>query len=211
MGARAPASGWSGEQTQERLLVEAAQKDPARFDALYEIYFAQVYAFVARRVSDRDTAEDLTADVFHKALVNIRRFEWRDVPFVAWLLRIALNAIIDRSKRAGREVLVDDPPEAVQVKPADLVESERQAQVFRMVGELPEDQRRVVTMRFAEEKSIREIAQSFGRSEGAIKQLQFRALENLRTRLETQAAPPRSRSGATVGDRKSRKSGGKNG
>jgi RNA polymerase sigma-70 factor (ECF subfamily) len=182
---RAPASRQSPEQAEERLLVEAAQKDPARFADLYEINFERVYAFVARRVCDRDAAEDLTSEVFHKALANLRRFEWRGAPFAAWLLRIAANAITDRAERAGKELAVEDPPElgADATADIDLEEVERRARVFRLVDELPADQRRVVAMRFAEEKSIREIAQALGRSEGAVKQLQFRGLQNLRTAM----------------------------
>lgn len=87
----------------ERALVEAAQSDPARFGDLYELHFNRVYAFVARRVWDRAAAEDVTSEVFHKALAGIGRFEWRGTPFVAWLLRIASNAIVDRAKRVARE------------------------------------------------------------------------------------------------------------
>jgi len=179
---RAPASKRSPEQAEERLLVEAAQKDPARFAELYELNFERVYGFIARRVGDRDAAEDLTSEVFHKALANLRRFEWRGVPFAGWLLRIAANAIADRAQRTGKELTMDDPPEvAVEV---DLEEVEHRARLFRLVDELPADQRRVIAMRFAEEKSIREIAAELGRTEGAVKQLQFRGLENLRAEIK---------------------------
>jgi len=183
---RAPASKRSPEQAEERLLVEAAQKDPARFAEVYEINFERVYAFIARRVGDRDSAEDLTSEVFHKALANLRRFEWRGVPFAAWLLKIAANAIADRAQRAGRELAVDDPPELREEASADvgLEEVEDRARLFRLVGQLPEDQRRVIAMRFAEEKSICEIAEELGRTEGAVKQLQFRGLQSLRAKLE---------------------------
>jgi RNA polymerase sigma-70 factor, ECF subfamily len=192
---RAPASKRSPEQAEERLLVEAAQKDPARFAELYEINFERVYAFIARRVCDRDAAEDLTSEVFHKALANLRRFEWRGVPFAGWLLRIAGNAIADRTQRAGRELLVDDPPELVEEEDAGvcLEEAEHRARLFRLVDELPADQRRVIAMRFAEEKSIREIGQELGRTNGAVKQLQFRALQNLRARIE-ESKPRRTQS-----------------
>ena len=185
MVVRAPATTESPEQAEGRLLVEAAQKDPARFAELYEINFERVYAFVARRVGNRDAAEDLTSEVFHKALANLRRFEWRGAPFAAWLFRIATNAIADRAQRAGKELAVDDPPETRVDATADigLEEVEHQAQLFRSVEKLPADQRRVIAMRFAEEKSIREIAQELGRTEGAVKQLQFRGLQNLRERL----------------------------
>ncbi len=84
--------------------MEAAQKDPSRFAELYELNFARVYAYIARRVGDRDAAQDLTSDVFHKALASIHTFEWRGVPFAGWLLRIAANMIVDRSKRGTREI-----------------------------------------------------------------------------------------------------------
>src|SRR3989442_12843308 len=80
---------------QERLLIEAAQKDPSRFAALYENNFERVYAFVVRRVRDRHEAEDLTAEVFQHALANLSRFEWRGVPFAVWLYRIAGDAVAD--------------------------------------------------------------------------------------------------------------------
>ena len=76
----------------ERLLIEAAQRDPSRFAELYEDNFERVYAFIARRVRDRDEAEDLTSEVFHQALANLARFEWRGVPFAAWLFRISRHA-----------------------------------------------------------------------------------------------------------------------
>jgi RNA polymerase sigma-70 factor, ECF subfamily len=172
-------------EAKERLLVEAAQKDPARFADLYEENFERVYAFIARRVRDRAAAEDLTADVFHKALANLPRFDWRGVPFAAWLLRIASNVVADRWRRSAREVVEDPPEESAQtISPASEPEEiERLARLFRMVENLPADQRRVIGMRFAEGMTIREIAQELGRSEGAVKQLQFRGLETLRAQL----------------------------
>src|SRR5436309_2562986 len=180
MVARRAAAKAAQSEADDRLLVEAAQKDPSRFGDLYEVNFARVYAFVASRVHDRDAAQDLTSDVFHKALANLSRFEWRGVPFAAWLLRIAANAIIDRAKRTAREHGVpgpDEPPET------SLEEIEQRAQLFRLVERLPPDQRRVIVMRFAGGKRMREIADQLGRSEGAVKQLQLRGLQNLRARL----------------------------
>ncbi len=169
-------------EAEERLLIEAAQKDLSRFAELYDENFERVYAFVARRVGDRDAAEDLTAEVFHHALANLGRFEWRGVPFAAWLFRIAANAIADRWQLAAKE---QGNPAAEKSDPEEsgLDEVEQRARLFRLVNDLPTSQRRVIEMRFAEEKSIREIAQNLRRSEGAVKQLQFRALQNLRARM----------------------------
>jgi RNA polymerase sigma-70 factor, ECF subfamily len=193
MVVRAPASKRSPGQADERLLVEAAQKDPARFAELYEIHLERVYLFIARRVGDRDVAEDLTSDVFHRALANIKQFEWRGVPFGAWLLRIAANAVTDRGKRSGREFSFADPPEIGSQENMEQVEEG--ARLFRLVNDLPEDQRQVVVMRFAEQKSIHEIAVQMGRTDGAVKQLQFRGLENLRARLGSKAKPQRAQRG----------------
>jgi RNA polymerase sigma-70 factor, ECF subfamily len=165
---------------QERLLIEAAQKDPSRFAELYEANFERVYAFIVRRVQDRHDAEDLTAEVFHHALANLARFEWRGVPFAVWLYRIAANAITDRGRRTKQTV---DPSLAENLDQSSWREIERRAALFQLVDRLPEDQRSVIVKRFVEQKTVRDIAIEFGRSEGAIKQLQFRALENLRLRV----------------------------
>jgi RNA polymerase sigma-70 factor (ECF subfamily) len=169
----------------ERLLIQAAQNDPSRFAELYESNFNRVYAFVARRVKDREEAQDVTAEVFHQALRNLGRFQWRGVPFAAWLLRIAANALADRWQRVakGIEVSAEDGQIENEAGMADSAEVERRAILFQLVDRLPSDQRLVVVRRFVDQKSIREIAGELGRSEGAVKQLQFRALETLREQV----------------------------
>jgi RNA polymerase sigma-70 factor (ECF subfamily) len=164
----------------ERLLIEAAQRDPRRFAELYENNFDRVYAFIARRVRHREEAEDLTSEVFHQALANIGGFEWRGVPFIAWLLRMAANAIVDRWHSVSKEQV---DPRRDAVDPASLAEIEQHAMLFQLVDRLPADQRRVIIRRFVEQRSTREIAEELRRTEGAVKQLQFRALETLRTRM----------------------------
>jgi len=171
-------------EAEERLLIEAAQKDTACFADLYEIHFDRVYAYVVRRVHERAEAEDLTAEVFHQALANLKRFEWRGIPFSAWLYRIAANLISDRWQRSGREVNDDSAIELAQVSPAEIEEVERRATLYRLVDTLPAEQRRVVVLRFVEEKSIKEVAKEVRKTEGAVKQLQFRALSSLRARME---------------------------
>jgi len=182
MAARRPAETSVRNSAEERLLVEAVQKDPSRFGDLYEAYFELIYGYIIRRVCDRATAEDLTSDVFHKALANLRSYEWRGAPFAAWLIRIAANAIADQLKRTAREAPArDDLPEP-SAHP-NMEGMEDRALLFRLVNQLPDDQRRVILERFVDEMSIREIAGRLGRSEGAVKQLQLRALEKLRKQL----------------------------
>lgn len=168
----------------ERLLIEAAQQDPSRFAELYEKNFHRVYAFVARRVRDRDDAEDVTAEVFHEALRNLGRFQWRGAPFAAWLLRIAANTLADRWQRAARNgrISVDDLADGdIGAQP----EAESRAMLYQLVDRLPADQRLVILRRFVDQRNTREIAHELGRSEGAVKQLQFRALETLRSNVRS--------------------------
>jgi RNA polymerase sigma-70 factor, ECF subfamily len=167
--------------TDERLLIEAAQRDPARFAELYESNFDRIYAFIARRVRDREEAQDLTAEVFHQALSSLARFDWRGAPFIAWLLGIANNVLSDHWRRRSkqREVATEELEESVA---AD--QTERHAMVFQLVANLLPDQRLVILRRFVCQKSLREIAQEMGRTEGAIKQLQLRALQALRNRMK---------------------------
>lgn len=172
----------TNQRTDERLLIEAAQRDPACFAELYETNFERVYAYIAVRVHDRDVAQDLTAEVFQQALANIGSFEWRGVPFVAWLMRIAANAIADRWQRRAKEPPMPDDPGDEQGAEDGV---ERRAMLSELVEALPPDQRHVVIRRFVDQRSIRDIAQELGRSEGAIKQLQFRALQTLRSSLRS--------------------------
>ena len=165
----------------EKLLIETAQRDPRQFAELYRMHFDRVYAYVSRRVATRSDAQDLTAEVFQQALANLGRFEWRGVPFAAWLYRIAANAVTDHHHRTVRDQNVPPSPEPGR---EELESAERRAALYRAVRGLPADQRRVIEMRFAQDRTIAEIARELGRSEGAVKQLQFRALGSLRARLD---------------------------
>ena len=168
----------------EQLRVEAARMDPGQFAALYEANFERVYAFVARRVKGRAEVEDLTSDVFRRALSGLASYESRGAPFSAWLLRIAANAVVDRARRAGRRApSAFDLALAREPSEPECVDADTRARLFRCVAELPREQRRVIELRFAEERSMREIATALGKTEGAVKQLQLRALAALRKKI----------------------------
>ena len=162
----------------ERTLIEAAQNQPARFAELYEQNFDRIYAFFARRVSTREEAQDLTAEVFHQALASIRSFRWQGAPFISWLYGIAAHVLAKHWRSLGGDVPVDE-----MHLPGSRDEIEQSVLLGRLVDGLPPNQRTVLIRRFVDQKSIREIAQELGRSEGAVKQLQLRGLENLRDKL----------------------------
>jgi RNA polymerase sigma-70 factor (ECF subfamily) len=186
VAARRPAQKRSPQSADDCSLVEAAQADLSKFGVLYELHFDRVYFFIVSRVRDRSVAEDLTSEVFHKALANLPNYQWRGTPFAAWLFRIASNAIIDHFKRSAREQQADGPEYPVaqpDVSSTDLDFIERHVHFLRLLEQLPEIQRRVLCERFVEERSIREIAGRLSKTEGAIKQLQFRALQTLRAQI----------------------------
>jgi len=168
--------------TDERLLVEAAQRNPRQFAELYELHFHRVYAYVLRRVGWlREEAEDITSEVFHHALAGIGSYDCRGVPFSAWLIRIAANLIADRWRQASRE---SEDPVPDDLEDSNAEDIEQCAALSQLVQGLPKDQRRIVALRFVEQKSIKEIAKEIQRTEGAVKQLQFRALTKLRAQME---------------------------
>jgi len=163
----------------DRPLIEASQREPVDFSELYEQNFHRVYAFMSRRIGTRDQAQDLTAEVFHQALASIGSFRWQGAPFISWLYGIAANVLSAHWQKCGRS-------------PAQLAEDwdqggpeeiERGAILAQLVDSLLPDQRTVIIRRFLERRTIREVAEELGRSEGAVKQLQLRALENLRDKM----------------------------
>jgi RNA polymerase sigma-70 factor (ECF subfamily) len=163
----------------ERLLVEAAQQEPLRFADLYEQNFNRVYAFIARRVASREEAQDLTSEVFHQALASLQKFRWQGAPFIAWLYGIGAHVLSAHWQKLGRNPAQLDEDWDL----GGTEEIERRAILAELVESLLPEQRAVIVKRFIEQRSIREIALELGRSEGAVKQLQMRALENLRAKL----------------------------
>lgn len=174
----------------EAALVAAAQRDPRAFGPLYELYVDRIYRYAYRRVGTHHEAEDITAQTFQQALQALPAYEWRGLPFGAWLFRIAGNIINRRGRTSGREVAVEDVTvfsgyEETDDDPADQVWRDEQAgELADLVRRLPPDQQRVLVLKFSHGMKNREIGDLMGRSEGAIKQLVHRALVSLRASME---------------------------
>ncbi len=163
----------------ERNQGAAAQADPQRFLEIYDRYFHRVWAYVFRRARNRAEAEDVTSEVYRRALENHGGYEWRGAPIIAWQMRIASNILADRWQKTSTDS-AGDPPETA----GPDIDLERRAMLFQLVDRLPEAQRRVIELRYVEERSLLEIARTLGKTEGAVKQLQRRALEHLREEWE---------------------------
>ena len=173
----------AAELDEERALVLAAQRDRAAFAPLYERYVDQIHAYVLTMTRDGELAEEITAATFARAIEELPRFEWRGVPYSAWLYRVAAN-LVHRSRRRRPGVELDAGHADPSPGPEELAESaDRAAEVRAAVATLPADQRQAVLLRFGGQLRNREIAEIMGRSEGAVKLLTFRALTALRRRL----------------------------
>ncbi len=174
----------------EAALIAAAQKDPADFGPLYEHYVDRIYRYAYRRVGNHAEAEDVTAQTFQQALAALPNYEWRGVPFGAWLYRIAGNLIVRRGRSSNREIVVEDVSTWVaddgeaDSDPAAIVAARGDDDLLAAVRTLPLDQQRVIVLRFSHGLKAREIGEVMGRSEGAVKQLLHRAMLSLRATLE---------------------------
>jgi RNA polymerase sigma-70 factor, ECF subfamily len=175
----------------DRSLVEAAQADPARFEALYRKYVAQVYSYAVYELRDRHDAEDATERTFLAALAHLPRFEERARPgdgegastFRVWLFRIARNVVAERhrARRRRPETPIDDVGDLVAPLDieADVARRDEARAALGAIGRLSGDRRRALILRFVDEMSTAEIAGVLGRSEGAVRVLIHRALRNV--------------------------------
>ena len=179
----------------ERLLIEAAQRDRAAFAPLYERYVDQIFAYAHTLTRNRELAEDVTASTFAKAIEELPRFEWRGVPYSAWLYRVAANVVARQARRPAWLDLDEHQPVETQ-SPEQIVEQrDREASVRDAVATLPDDQRQAVLLRFGGDLRNREIGEIMGRSEGAVKLLTFRAMTALRKQLGAPLPAERSMEG----------------
>jgi RNA polymerase sigma-70 factor (ECF subfamily) len=173
------------ELDEERLLVEAAQRDRAAFARLYDRYFDQIYSYVYYHCGSREQAEDVTAATFERALSDLPNFSWRGVPYSAWLYRVASNLLArDRRRPAWLELKEGAPLAAAEPEPdqAWLVR-EQESELHAAIRQLPPDQRQAILLRFFAGMRNREVGEVMNRSEGAVKLLVFRAVSNLRRNL----------------------------
>jgi RNA polymerase sigma-70 factor (ECF subfamily) len=169
----------------EREIIQKAQEgDREAFGALYDHYLPNIYRFILLKVGRREDAEDLTHHVFLSAWEHVRRYEHRGFPFSSWLYRIASNAVIDHYRTARHHQNLETVPEEVFAETDPVGETVDAAIGARHVRaalmKLDPDQQNVLIMRFVGELSSKEIAEVIGKSEGAVRVIQHRALKQLK-------------------------------
>ncbi|HSO94020.1 MAG TPA: sigma-70 family RNA polymerase sigma factor [Candidatus Dormibacteraeota bacterium] len=171
---------------EEQELVERAKRDPEAFGVLYDRYFPQIYRFAYSRVRDQSLAEDVTSEVFFKALKNINRYTYSGHPFSSWLYQITLNAVADHYRGQRGEVELEEGADVVSQEPPvldEVVRRDRSRRVWSAIDQLPRQQRAAMVLKFGEDRKIDEIAVILGKSSGAVKLLLHRGVERLRREL----------------------------
>ena len=173
------------QQDEESLVRRAQHRDQEAFAQLYEEHFDKIYRYVTLKIGNATEAEDMTQQVFLNALQSISSFKWKGIPFSAWLFRIAHNQVVDyfRSKKRAT-VPLDESLASNNNNPQLIVEQKLDIeQLLLATKRLTDAQREVISLRFAGELSIVQVAKAMGKSQGAVKALQHSAIIALRKTL----------------------------
>jgi len=183
----------------EKDLIKRAQKEPEAFAKLYDKYYPQIFGYILKRVANLEIAQDITSETFFKALKNLWKFRWKNVPFSAWLYRIANNEIANYFRKNKKySISLDKLLEEKGLEPVALYNLETEfleaqeklkkhqdfLKIQGKISQLSIKYQEVITLRFFEKKKIKEIAEILGKKEGTIKSLLYRGLEKLKELVE---------------------------
>jgi RNA polymerase sigma-70 factor (ECF subfamily) len=175
-------------QSNEQLLrendiIEAAKKNPQRFEPIYKKYHEQIFRYVYQRMDSKDQAHDVTSQIFIKAITKLHKYEFRGVPFSSWLYRIAMSEVYQylKDSSASRTVNVDTSGLSEIVDDLDDDDrAEQKQQLIKVIGELPEEELQMIEMRYFEKRSYREIGEILGIAENNAKVKTFRIVGKLK-------------------------------
>lgn len=168
----------------EESAIRKAQEDPVHFKPLYEAYFRRIFRFVFHRVGEKDVAGDITSQVFLKALVNLKKFEFRGVPFSAWLFRIAFNECNEffRKTKRHRHVAIDDS-DVLRLYEEMIGDFEPQNLIERLplvLEHLAEDELQLIELRFFEQRPFKEVGEILNITENYAKVKVYRVLDKMK-------------------------------
>ncbi|MDD4169997.1 MAG: sigma-70 family RNA polymerase sigma factor [Desulfotomaculaceae bacterium] len=163
----------------EAEIIEKAKKDVRSFMVLYEHYLPRIYKYAYYQVMDKQEAEDVASQTFLQAMENLHKYHYRGIPFGHWLYRIAASIIYHGQRDGKNEYSTADP---VQLAGGQTAAEDR-LDLLMQLRTLPGMQQEVLVLRYIQDLSIRDTAQIMDRSEGAVKQLSYRAIKTLRERM----------------------------
>ena len=184
---------------QEKELVNRAKTDAEAFGLLYDEYYPKILGYVLRRTAGIDTAKDITSEVFLKALQNIKNFQWRDIPFSAYLYRIAEHEISNGYRHNKQLILLKQEIEnsaitsdvsledELALAEADIQKHEDFLLLHKCIIKLPRIYQEVIILRYFEKKHIGEICLILGKREGTVKSLLNRGLKKLKKSMKDNA------------------------
>jgi len=173
-------------QDEESLIRRAQQRDEEAFTQLYEEHFDKIYRYVTLKIGNKTEAEDMTQQVFLNALQSISSFKWKGIPFSAWLFRIAHNLVVDYLRKKTKQTTTPLDESLVSSDSNPQLMAEHKLDIERLVSatkQLTRAQREVISLRFAGELPVAQVANVMGRSQGAVKALQRSAIIALRKTL----------------------------
>ncbi|MCG8329392.1 MAG: sigma-70 family RNA polymerase sigma factor [Chitinophagales bacterium] len=176
----------AAEMQNEWLEVQAAQQDSAMFQPLYERYFESIYLYIFRRIADEELAADICSQVFLKAMQRLYSYEYKGVPFSAWLYRIASNEVAQHFRKAkkNRIVSIDDANVVDMFEDIDEpVELPSQEELVVALDKLKEDDLQLIELRYFEGLPYKEIAEILDITENNAKVKTFRILNRLKKKL----------------------------
>lgn len=163
--------------------IEAAKQNPARFDVLYDRYYKPIFVFVYRRTGDEELTADLTSQVFLKALINIKKYEYKGVPFSAWLFRIAFNEINMYFRKSNTQRMVSLEQGNLGALIAEVEEEDslaQQQQMLQALKQLEEAELQLIELRFFEKRSFAEIGNIINITENNAKVKVYRLLDKIK-------------------------------
>jgi RNA polymerase sigma-70 factor (ECF subfamily) len=175
-------------QSNEQLLrendiIEAAKKNPQRFEPIYKKYHEQIFRYVYQRMDDKDQAYDVTSQVFLKAITKLHKYQFQGVPFSSWLYRIAMSEVYQflKDNSNSRTVNVETSGLSEIIEEMDDDErAEDKQKLIKIIGELPEEDLQIIEMRYFEKRSYREIGEILGIAENNAKVKTFRVVGKLK-------------------------------
>ena len=172
----------------EKLQIELAKQDPKQFEALYNKYFQQIFIFINRRTDNLDLSGDLTSQVFLKAMLNLNKYQFKGIPFSAWLYRIALNEVSQHFRE-------DQKNRAISLEEADLkhiieegeehYSEEKTNDLLNAFQQLEEDQLQLIELRFFEKRSFKEIGEIMEITENNAKVKVYRVVDKLKNIMKS--------------------------
>ena len=169
--------------------IVAARKDKSKFAPLYEKYHEKIFRYINRRISDIDTCHDITSQAFLKAMVNLDKYEYRNLPFSSWLYRIANNEVVDffraNAKKAERSIDIKTRDiEKLSEETEMQIPEHLYEQLFEEISELPDEELQLLEMRFFEQRAFKQIAEILDITENNAKVKLYRVLDKLKLKLK---------------------------